>query len=223
VYYLKFREERERSRFLEEFGPFEEHWLSSPISFPELMKQPVATYGGTGARKHSPSKGGTKTRPGSPKRHKGTAPAAWVWCSSNLGNDIVKNSCLFGRPNGICPVGADAAVAKALVGAGSPTPTGFFISFCSEAAIHRVNSCSVKSRYFGKGVAVESCSPPSANTVITPCPQRSAIPSDLVLKLTSHRNIDPCFIHAAFLVHDDELLCTESVDELFSLSQLSIA
>ena len=104
-------------------------------------------------------------------------------------------------------------MAKALVGAGSPTPTGFSISFCSEAAIQRVNSCSVKSRYFGKGVAVESCSPPSANTVITPCPQRSAIPSDLSLKLTGHGDIDPGFIHAAFLVHDDELLCTESVDE----------
>ena len=74
VYYLQFREERERSRFLEEFGSFEEHWLSAPVLYPELMES-VATSGGTGARKRSPSKGGTKTRPGSPKRHKGTAPA----------------------------------------------------------------------------------------------------------------------------------------------------
>jgi hypothetical protein len=120
VYYLQFREERERSRFLEEFGSFEEHWLSAPVLYPELMK-PVATSGGTGARKRSPSKGGTTTRLGSPKRHKGTAPASWVWCSSMLGNEIVKNLCLFGRPNGMCLVGADAAVAKALVGGGSHT------------------------------------------------------------------------------------------------------
>ena len=71
----------------------------------------------------------------------------------------------------------------------------------------------MKSRYFGKGVAVESCSPPSSGTAITPCPQRSAIPSDPSLKLTGLGDIDADFVHAAFLVHDDELLCTESADE----------
>ena len=44
VYYLQFREERERSRFLDEFGSFEEHWLSAPVVYPELRK-PAAAAG----------------------------------------------------------------------------------------------------------------------------------------------------------------------------------
>ena len=42
VYYLQFREERERSRFLEEFGSFEEPYLSGPVLYPELRKPAAA-------------------------------------------------------------------------------------------------------------------------------------------------------------------------------------
>ena len=126
----------------------------------------------------------------------------------------------FGKPTGICPVGADPKVAAAIVGtAASPFPTGYFVRFLSHAAIARLKACPVKNRVFGvPEVTIKPCVAPSAGISITECQPRAAIPTSLFITLLKgHDEIDRRFLRSTFRVHDDDASLTIDPDDPLQL------
>ena len=221
---LLFRDDRERAAFLSEFGDYSETFLGSTVVYPELASGGSSAAVAAGATSPSRKRTQSKSNPSSPKKPKADS-SFWVWCSCAPSGDVSLQAVMarFGKPTGICPVGADPKVAAAIVGAvASPFPTGYFVRFPSHAAITRLKACPVKGRVFGvTEVTVEPCVAPSAGTSITECQHRAAIPTSAIINLEKgHEDIDRGFLRSIFSVHDDDVSFTIDPDDS---SQLRVA
>jgi hypothetical protein len=219
---LHFRDDRERVAFLSDFGEYAKTFLGSTISYPELGSAGSSSAGATTAVSPSRKRSQLKSNPSSPKKTKADSSFFWVWCSCEPSGDVSLQAVMarFGKPTGICPVGADPKVATAIVvTAASPFPTGYFVRFLSHAAIARLKACPVKSRVFGvPEVTIEPCVAPSAGTSITECQHRAAIPTCLFITLQKgHDDIDRGFLRSTFRVHDDDASLTIDPDDPLQL------
>ena len=128
---LHFRDDRERAAFLSEFGDYAETFLGSTVVYPELASAGSSSAGAAAALSPSRKRTQSKSNPSSPKKSKADS-SFWVWCSCAPSGDVSLQAVMarFGKPTGICPVGADPKVAAAIVGtAASPFPTGYFVRF----------------------------------------------------------------------------------------------
>jgi hypothetical protein len=221
---LLFRDDRERAAFLSEFGDYSETFLGSTVVYPELASGGSSAAVAAGATSPSRKRTQSKSNPSSPKKPKADS-SFWVWCSCAPSGNVSLQGVMakFGKPTGICPVGADPKVAAAIVGAvASPFPTGYFVRFPSHAAITRLKACPVKGRVFGvTEVTVEPCVAPSAGTSITECQHRAAIPTSAIINVEKgHEDIDRGFLRSIFSVHDDDVSFSIDPDDS---SQLRVA